>query len=76
MAPGSFEQEVMRSLGRIEATLDGLAREQKEQNVKQADHEHRLGVIEHARSRQKGVMAVLSAMVSAVVAFIVKAVSS
>lgn len=76
MVPGSFEQEVMRSLGRIEATLDGLAREQKEQNVKQADLEHRLGVIEHARSRQKGVMAVLSAMVSAVVAFVVKVVWS
>jgi hypothetical protein len=66
-----FERDVMRSLGSIEATIEAVKEGQQEMKEILSGHEDRIDVIEHARSKSKGVMAVLSAVVSAAVGLVV-----
>lgn len=71
-----FEQEVMRSLGSIEATVNGLAQRAEDDRQYVYTVSQRVGVLEHDKSRRKGVTAVVSAVVSAVVAVAVAVIKA
>lgn len=67
MMDDRFQQEVMRSLGRIESTLEALDRRQDETKDYLVKVSARVGTLEGARERQKGAVAVMAAIVSTVV---------
>jgi hypothetical protein len=71
MSAEGFEREVMRSLGRIEQKVDGLSERSHDDREYMYKISNRVGDIEHARSRRKGAVSVISAVVSAVVALLV-----
>lgn len=71
-----FEQEVMRTLGSIEAKVDLLTQRADDDRRYTYKISQRVGVLEHDKSRRKGAVAVVSALVSAAVALLVAGVKS
>lgn len=65
-----FEQEVMRSLGKIEGTVEAILRQQVDDKAYTISVSSRVGRLERANSHRKGFTAALSAAVSAIVALL------
>ncbi len=66
-----FEQDVMRSLGSIEATLESLADRADDDREYTRAISGRVGTLEKTNERRKGASAVIAAVVSAVVAAVI-----
>lgn len=71
-----FEQEVMRSLGSIEATVNVLAQRAEDDRRYVYKISQRVGVLEHDKSKRKGAVAVVSSIVSAAVALLIAGVKA
>lgn len=67
----AFEQEVMRSLGRIEQKVDDLTDRTEADRHYVYKISRRVGDLEHDRSKRKGAVSVISAIVSAAVALLI-----